>query len=210
MISREVLRVNYDQAVLDFLLLPENLKDAFEIARRVDQVKSYLRARFWQVCGDDVQNRLAASGWDTHWQVLLPSQRKAGGDSGLCRIAYRGPGNQTLHLDVALAAELWAAKGAIYYGLIWSQDTRDPQAAAVLAEFMPVINAMNLGGSSVMRWPFFKYTDYRLSDDDLLLRFATDPPPVVSPIIDVVWEFFAGIRQPLEAANEKLDSNTAG
>ena len=194
---------DYRDAAVQFLLKPENLEVALEVAELVEDVKDELVLEFWHTLKGKVcenQGKLAP------WLVKLDSDEQLKGNwSGLdCvpDVASRAQHYLRFHLE--------REGDKIRQGVCWNEERKTPfdklsEGVPQLRQIRDRLDTMEGYSSKANTWWIgYKYLNnsQRLREKTSLLRIQAGM--LVNEVADEFVEFAKGLQKLVEGANSAL------
>jgi len=144
--------MNPNQAIVDFLALPENLPAALEIAEYVEHAKNHLILQFWHRYHDEMTRRLIESNLADQWHMRLKDDQLLCQPYAECRIAFRPARADALHLDVPLWVAQPADRLPLCYGLCWSREVPETPVMPEITEYAQALEYMWLKPDGQSWW----------------------------------------------------------
>lgn len=160
---------DYNHALRDFLVEPENLRTAFEIGEQLPNVKSYFAHRFWDRLGPIVEEKLGGSSPWTVDPVTGDDADKSW--AGLSLISFDGDGKN--YLEPRIEQQITGVVTLLSFGIRWGVE--EPETDTDYADLVHALQGnlkKNESTRGNQRWPGWIDLPYKLSDLETCLKLT--------------------------------------
>jgi hypothetical protein len=200
------MSTKYDKDMMDFLMKPENLEYALEIAHHVDEARIELMSKFWKQAKSALQNHLKQSSFKNEWSIEGNEGDYTKSWYSLSILDSSNMYNSKNRLKFALSQEILSSGFCFHAGIFWLRE--EPKGSDLwnkesVKSLIHDLKEKYVCKQSSWSVAYFKVSDY--SDlEDFLVRFNSDNELKVEEVIAGIWSLLETHSHRLQEINLEI------
>jgi hypothetical protein len=195
--------MTYEDKVLEYIALPENLPVALEVAEAVQKLRDNIHRQFWPLFSTEVNQRLTHSVHAETWKYVSYPLSRLKKEYETCSLqSVQLKGIECPVLSVIFGQGGRDGNYRLLTGVAWGKKIPDPNHPT-LKDFKKELYNRKLSVSWDL-WPGWKYLDYALEGGEFMAKFYQTPNEVVGELADEYWLLFLDLLPIIEPINQAL------